>query len=147
LYSTLFSQGGLGGVPKCDPLTECRDGISLPNKADIVAVPNCPTIAIQNCIQENILAIGGPVSGLNNENTQNMNCTQNISDSTKLFKNVFTDFLCGIEKVAKEDLKMHKLTTETFIAVLGGYALLVKETRKAYFDREDRNTPTKGEAI
>jgi hypothetical protein len=83
LYSTLFAQGGLGGVAKCDPLTECRDGISLPNKADIVAVPNCPPIAIQNCIQENIVAIGGPVSGLNSENTQNMNCTQNISDSTK----------------------------------------------------------------
>lgn len=33
-----------------------------------------------------------------------------------------------------------KLATETFIAVLGGYALLVKETRKSYFDRTDRKT-------
>lgn len=31
-----------------------------------------------------------------------------------------------------------KIQTETFIAVLGGYALLVKETRKSYFDRTDR---------
>lgn len=31
-----------------------------------------------------------------------------------------------------------KVEPETFIAVLGGYALLVKETRLKYFDRTDR---------
>ena len=31
-----------------------------------------------------------------------------------------------------------KVEAETFIAVLGGYALLVKETRLKYFDRTDR---------
>ena len=31
-----------------------------------------------------------------------------------------------------------KITSETFIAVLGGYALLVKETRQNYFQRTDR---------
>lgn len=35
------------------------------------------------------------------------------------------------------------LEPETFIAVIGGYALLVKETRLKYFDRTDRNEPTK----
>jgi len=33
---------------------------------------------------------------------------------------------------------MKLLEVETFIAVLGGYALLVKETRKDYFNRDDR---------
>jgi hypothetical protein len=82
LYSKLFSQGGLGGRPLCDPLTQCRDGTALPNKADI-ALGKCPDIAIQNCIQENIIKIGGPVSGLNAQNTQSMNCIQDINDSTK----------------------------------------------------------------
>lgn len=35
-----------------------------------------------------------------------------------------------------------KIQVETFIAILGGYALLVKETRQKYFDRDDR-TQTK----
>lgn len=37
-----------------------------------------------------------------------------------------------------------KIEPETFIAVLGGYALLVKETRLKYFDRSDREKPTEG---
>lgn len=45
--------------------------------------------------------------------------------------------ICGILAVMK------LLQVETFIAVLGGYALLVKETRQAYFDRTDRTPEAK----
>lgn len=49
----------------------------------------------------------------------------------------FCVILCGL-------LTIHgKMDTQTFIAVLGGYALLVKETRQDYFERKDRDLITK----
>ena len=46
--------------------------------------------------------------------------------------------LCGVLAV------LGKLQTETFIAVLGAYALLVKETRQSYFNRMDRKPENGG---
>jgi len=80
-YQLLFNQGGVGGRPNCDPLTVCKaGGRVLPNRADL-GKGNCPSINIQNCIQNNSTSMDNG-QGNTNINNQTISCLQNVSNTT-----------------------------------------------------------------
>jgi hypothetical protein len=81
IFNKIFLAGGVGGRANCNPLTNCRSGGNvLPNKGDI-ARGTCPTIAIQNCLQQASTTVGN-VEGSSEVGTikQSIECKQEINN-------------------------------------------------------------------
>ena len=53
---------------------------------------------------------------------------------------LFSATYCIVVLLSGVALLMGKLNVETFVAVLGAFALVVREIASSYFDRTDRKT-------